>query len=142
MKKYFGILIVFLLMLSLVSCGGKKGSSSNNYDSDNYDSDSLVYSTDRKIIYTVSYDYKNNMDEIKNEKKEIRKYVIEIGGYIESSSEYNDGKNCYYRYKVPTDKLNDFIEFIDDDELVEVTPEDIRLRKKILDPKERFKSNR
>ena len=38
--------------------------------------------------------------------------------------------------------LEEALEFIDDDELVEVTPTDIRLRKKILDPKERFKSNR
>ena len=32
-------------------------------------------------------------------------------------------------------------EFIEDDELVEITPDDIRLRKKILDPKLRFKEN-
>ena len=38
--------------------------------------------------------------------------------------------------------LEEALEFIDDDELVEITPTDIRLRKKILDPKERFKSNR
>ena len=44
--------------------------------------------------------------------------------------------------KPKTFTLEEALEFIDDDELVEVTPTDIRLRKKILDPKERFKSNR
>ena len=44
--------------------------------------------------------------------------------------------------KPKTFTLEEALEFIDDDELVEVTPDDIRLRKKILDPKERFKSNR
>ena len=34
------------------------------------------------------------------------------------------------------------LEYINSDELVEITPNYIRLRKKILDPKERFKSNR
>ena len=38
--------------------------------------------------------------------------------------------------------LEEALEFIDDDEYVEITPTDIRLRKKILDPKERFKNNR
>ena len=38
--------------------------------------------------------------------------------------------------------LEEALEFIEDDELVEVTPTDIRLRKKILDPKERFRENR
>ena len=38
--------------------------------------------------------------------------------------------------------LEEALEFIADDELVEVTPTDIRLRKKILDPKNRFRGNR
>ena len=38
--------------------------------------------------------------------------------------------------------LEEALEFIEDDELVEVTPTDIRLRKKILDPKDRFRGNR
>ena len=38
--------------------------------------------------------------------------------------------------------LEEALEFIEDDEYVEVTPSDIRLRKAILDPKERFRSNR
>ena len=38
--------------------------------------------------------------------------------------------------------LEEALEFIEDDELVEVTPTDIRLRKKILDPKERFRDHR
>lgn len=38
--------------------------------------------------------------------------------------------------------LEEALEFIEDDELVEVTPTDIRLRKKILDPKDRFRTNR
>lgn len=36
--------------------------------------------------------------------------------------------------------LEEALEFIEDDEYVEVTPTDIRLRKKILDPKLRFKN--
>ena len=36
--------------------------------------------------------------------------------------------------------LEEALEFIDDDEYVEVTPDAIRLRKKILDDKERFKA--
>ncbi|MGM0411051.1 MAG: translational GTPase TypA [Bacillota bacterium] len=38
--------------------------------------------------------------------------------------------------------LEDALEFIDDDELVEVTPEDIRMRKKILNEKMRLKKNK
>ena len=38
--------------------------------------------------------------------------------------------------------LEEALEFIADDELVEVTPTNIRLRKKILDPKNRFRDNR
>ena len=41
-----------------------------------------------------------------------------------------------------TFSLEEALEFIQDDELVEVTPSAIRLRKKILDPNERFKINR
>ena len=44
--------------------------------------------------------------------------------------------------KPRTFSLEEALEFIESDELVEVTPTDIRLRKKILDPKERFRSNR
>ena len=38
--------------------------------------------------------------------------------------------------------LEEALEFIQDDELVEVTPSAIRIRKKILDPNERFRVNR
>ena len=38
--------------------------------------------------------------------------------------------------------LEEALEFIEDDELVEVTPSAIRIRKKILDPNERFRVNR
>ncbi len=38
--------------------------------------------------------------------------------------------------------LEEALEFISDDELVEVTPENIRLRKKILDPTERLRASR
>ncbi len=38
--------------------------------------------------------------------------------------------------------LEQAIEFISDDELVEVTPEHIRLRKKILDPTQRYRANK
>lgn len=44
--------------------------------------------------------------------------------------------------KPRTFTLEEALEFIEDDEYVEVTPDDIRLRKKVLDPKERFKLNR
>jgi GTP-binding protein len=38
--------------------------------------------------------------------------------------------------------LEQALEFIDDDELVEVTPENIRLRKKILSESDRKKASR
>ena len=38
--------------------------------------------------------------------------------------------------------LEEALEFIEDDEYVELTPDAIRLRKKILDEKERFRQNR
>ena len=44
--------------------------------------------------------------------------------------------------KPKTFTLEEALEFIEDDEYVEVTPDDIRLRKAILDPKERFRNNR
>ncbi len=44
--------------------------------------------------------------------------------------------------KPKTFTLEEALEFIEDDEYVEVTPTDIRLRKKILDPNERYRLNR
>lgn len=44
--------------------------------------------------------------------------------------------------KPRTFTLEEALEFIEDDEYVEVTPDDIRLRKAILDPNERFRLNR
>ena len=38
--------------------------------------------------------------------------------------------------------LEEALEFIEDDEYVEVTPDDIRLRKKYLDPKERYRNRK
>ena len=38
--------------------------------------------------------------------------------------------------------LEEALEFIEEDELVEITPDEIRLRKKILDPKDRYRENR
>jgi GTP-binding protein len=38
--------------------------------------------------------------------------------------------------------LEEALEFIEDDELVEITPDAIRLRKKILDPKYRYRDNK
>ena len=44
--------------------------------------------------------------------------------------------------KPKTFTLEEALEFIEDDEYVEVTPSAIRLRKKVLDPNERFRLNR
>ncbi len=44
--------------------------------------------------------------------------------------------------KPKTFSLEEALEFIQDDEYVEVTPTSIRLRKKVLDPDERFRLNR
>ncbi len=44
--------------------------------------------------------------------------------------------------KPKTFSLEEALEFIEDDEYVEVTPDAIRLRKSVLDPKERFRKNR
>lgn len=38
--------------------------------------------------------------------------------------------------------LEEALEFIEDDEYVEVTPDAIRIRKAILDPKDRYRNNR
>lgn len=42
--------------------------------------------------------------------------------------------------KPKTFTLEEALEFIEDDELVEVTPDSIRLRKKVLDPKDRYRA--
>lgn len=44
--------------------------------------------------------------------------------------------------KPRTFTLEETLEFIEDDEYVEITPDDIRLRKAILDPNERYRINR
>ena len=44
--------------------------------------------------------------------------------------------------KPRTFTLEEALEFIENDEYIEITPDAIRLRKKILDPKERYKLNR
>ena len=38
--------------------------------------------------------------------------------------------------------LEQALDFIDTDELLEVTPESLRIRKKILDPKQRMRANK
>ena len=38
--------------------------------------------------------------------------------------------------------LEEALEFIEDDEYVEITPDEIRIRKAILDPKDRYRENR
>lgn len=38
--------------------------------------------------------------------------------------------------------LEQALDFIENDELVEVTPKNIRIRKKILDPKQRMRANK
>jgi len=38
--------------------------------------------------------------------------------------------------------LEEALEFIEEDELVEITPENIRIRKKILDSNKRYKSKK
>ncbi len=44
--------------------------------------------------------------------------------------------------KPKTFTLEEALEFIEDDEYVEITPDDIRIRKAILDPNERYRLNR
>lgn len=44
--------------------------------------------------------------------------------------------------KAKTFSLEEALEFIEEDEYVEITPTDIRIRKSILDPKMRFRKNR
>ena len=56
------------------------------------------------------------------------------------------GLGLYYVYEKKDNNikyytLEEALEFIEDDELVEITPDDIRLRKKILDPKLRYREN-
>jgi hypothetical protein len=111
MKKYLWLIFIFIFLFTLASCG--TGSSKSHSGSSNYDSDSLVYSSERKVIYSISYFYRNNIEGIKKEKKEVREYVLSVGGYIETANEYNDGKTCDYIYKVPTDKLNNLIDKLD-----------------------------
>ncbi len=41
-----------------------------------------------------------------------------------------------------TFSLEEALEFIEDDEYVEITPDAIRMRKKILDANERYRQNR
>ena len=38
--------------------------------------------------------------------------------------------------------LEECLEFIDDDELLEITPKNLRMRKRILDPQQRFRATR
>ena len=46
------------------------------------------------------------------------------------------------RHPVRPMTLERAIDFIDDDELVEITPKNIRMRKKILDSTQRYRSKR
>ena len=62
------------------------------------------------------------------------------GTTMMANGEYFDEAVKLSPYKVFT--LEEALEFINDDELVEVTPTDIRLRKKILGELERKRSGR
>ena len=52
------------------------------------------------------------------------------------------GKAMVGKAKADISTLEQAIEFIDDDELVEVTPKSIRIRKLYLDPHERKRASR
>ena len=60
------------------------------------------------------------------------------------------GSNASLRFKVVVQTVNDsppelsleeYLKFIDDDELVEITPKSIRIRKMILDEQKRRRAN-
>ena len=63
------------------------------------------------------------------------------------SEEYVIAANTYLKYRIlyassyPVRSLEQALEFIDTDELLEVTPESLRIRKKILDSRLRKRQN-
>jgi len=87
---------------------------------------------------------KNNVSKIINFYNNYKYYF----GVVKASSYGLDGLKtidavikggCNY---LAVATLEEALEFIQDDELVEITPFAIRLRKKILDPNERYRINR
>ena len=74
---------------------------------------------------------------------DITQPIIRPAGEYTITAKSKTGANTAPYYEGSTTfTLEEALEFIEDDEYVEVTPDDIRLRKKFLDPKDRFRNNR
>ena len=107
-KKLFFLIFLFMLLIPLASCGSTNSSRADNGNSVYVSSDS-INTNGRKVIYTVSYDYSGN--KVKETASDVTNYVISLNGYISSSQTYDSRSN--YVYKIPTENINTFINYID-----------------------------
>ena len=115
LKKLF---IYLVIIISLFTTGCNKNES-NDYIPENEKGsieNDIHIDTSRKIYYEAFYSfYTENIDELA---KKMSDKVGKIGGYTEkSSTSYNqDTKVCtraHYVYRVPTLKLNEFIDYLE-----------------------------
>ncbi|MGM9858425.1 MAG: DUF4349 domain-containing protein [Bacilli bacterium] len=107
MKKSIKVLMGLLSLVALSSCG----SSSDVEALPGGDSieNGVVIETTRKVYYVVNYSISStDYSEIKSN---IGKEVSTLGGYVENSRDSDD--SCYYTYRVPTEKLDTLLAYID-----------------------------
>lgn len=108
MKKisYLLLLVVLSMFCLFISCD-----SNGSYDSEEGPYESFV-ETNRKVYYIVDIDYEKG--DFREDVKSIKNKAYELGGYTTSSS-FTYGKNargnCTYR--VPTEHLDEFLNYID-----------------------------
>lgn len=118
MKKNSFIILLFLLCLFLMGCGmsGNENVKDPAPSIPDGSDDIIDIDVDRKIYYTVSYTVK--LQEIEETISSISKKVSEYGGYIEKSNEWESDSKSYasYTYRVPISKLNDFLNFMEENE--------------------------
>ncbi len=140
MKKYFGVAAALTLTSAFIvtGCGAADNATAPmvaNHESKSYDTmteSSAVYEeaaedfladtenatqtesvqqSSRKLITTININAET--EDFDASKKLVENKVRELSGYIENSSVYNDDRSASYTIRIPSDRLDSFIDYIE-----------------------------
>ena len=116
-KKTLSTILLSLLCVTLVSCAsGGSGNPNNNPGGNNPGGGNTtigsVYSdSERKIVYTV--DYTLSTENFTEVAQEVSSYAFSLNGYISSSE--TSSSYYYFEFKVPVEKLNTFLNYMEEE---------------------------
>lgn len=117
-RKIICFIFVLIASFALIGCG-----QTGDYNGGSGNDNSIVVETSRKIYYVV--DLNIQTEDINKSIEEFTNVALSYNGYL-SNSDINQDSICYITYRVPTDKLNDFINNIKNNALSEVESEKIK----------------